>query len=195
MADKAVSQISVGSGSRHVAMTDDGSYAFVANEMSGTTSVIRTSDRTNLANVATGVGSWFPIVLPNSSYCYVVKNAASGGLSKVRTSDQTLITTIATGSHPQYGAVTADGSFIYVANVNSGTVSVVNTDTDTVAATISLGATTRPLFVAINPNGSFAYVTRNTNPGYVSVINTSSNAAIATVTVGSNPVFVAVRPF
>jgi YVTN family beta-propeller protein len=71
-----------------------------------------------------------------------------------------------------------------VANHIGDTVSVINTATNTVVATVPASG---PVGVAVNPAGTFAYVA-NQNNGTVSVINTATNTVVATVPVGTTPV-------
>ncbi len=80
----------------------------------------------------------------------------------------------------------------YVAN-GSGTVSVIDTTTNTVIATITIGAGTGPQGVAITPDGTRVYVS-DFGSNHVSVISTATNTVTATVTVGSNPRGVAITP-
>src|SRR6266404_2960716 len=65
----------------------------------------------------------------------------------------------------------------YITNNASATVSVIDTATNTVTATIHVGS--NPLGVAVSPDGSKVYVTNN-NDGSVSVIDTATNAVTAT---------------
>jgi YVTN family beta-propeller protein len=81
--------------------------------------------------------------------------------------------------------VTPDGSKVYVTNVNSNTVSVIDTATNTVIATIPVGTT--PQGVAVTPDGSKVYVA-NSDSNTVSVIDTATNTVSATTPVGSYPV-------
>ncbi|SFC28885.1 Por secretion system C-terminal sorting domain-containing protein [Flexibacter flexilis DSM 6793] len=81
--------------------------------------------------------------------------------------------------------------YAYVPNGFANTVSVINTSTNAVTATISVGST--PLGVAVNPAGTRAYIS-NQNSNSLSVINTSTNTVMATVTVGSTPQNVVVSP-
>src|SRR5215831_313246 len=81
--------------------------------------------------------------------------------------------------------------FAYVTNINSNTVSVIATATNTVVATVPVG--TNPFGVAITPDGTHAYVT-NGSSDTVSVIATATNTVVATVSVGSLPVGVAITP-
>src|SRR6266852_4390768 len=73
----------------------------------------------------------------------------------------------------------------YITNQNSSTVSVIDTATDTVIATIPVGL--NPFGVAVSPDGSKVYVT-NLSAGTVSVIDTATNTVSATISnVGSPP--------
>jgi YVTN family beta-propeller protein len=70
----------------------------------------------------------------------------------------------------------------YVANQNSNNVSVIDTATNTVVATVAVG--TFPFGVALTPDGTRAYVT-NQNSNNVSVVDIATNTVVATVAVGS----------
>lgn len=82
------------------------------------------------------------------------------------------------------------GSRAYVANVRSDSISVIDTSTNTVLATVMVGA--NPVHVAVAPNGA-AYVT-SAGANSVSVIDTATNTVVATVPVGAQPVDVTVTP-
>jgi YVTN family beta-propeller protein len=69
--------------------------------------------------------------------------------------------------------------------VIGNSVSAIDTATNSVVATIAVGA--NPSDIAISPDGKTAYVT-NAGSNTVSVINTSTNVVTTTVTVGTNPV-------
>ena len=104
-----------------------------------------------------------------------------------------MLTTIGVGVDPFGVAVTPDGSRAYIANENYtspqsvGSVSVIDTTTNTVTATIDFGSGKAPNDVAVSPDGTRAYVT---NAGYgnsVSVIDTATNTVIDTIAVGVQP--------
>ena len=88
-------------------------------------------------------------------------------------------------------AITPDGNRAYVTSPGEGTVSVIDTATNTVVATIPVGV--GPIGVAITPDGTRAYVT-NGDSNTVSVIDTATNTLVATVPVGVRPVAVAITP-
>ncbi len=81
--------------------------------------------------------------------------------------------------------------FAYISNYGSNNVSVIDTATNTVVATVAVGA--NPEGVAVNPAGTRAYVT-NFVSNNVSVIDTAANTVVATVAVGISPTGVAVNP-
>jgi YVTN family beta-propeller protein len=62
-------------------------------------------------------------------------------------------------------------------NINSNTVFVIDTATNTVIATIPVGLF--PVGVAITPDGTRAYVTNQDHT--ISVVNTATNSVIATI--------------
>jgi YVTN family beta-propeller protein len=55
-----------------------------------------------------------------------------------------------------YETITPDGTTAYVVNAKSSSVSVIDTGTNTVKATVAVG--TKPQRVAITPDGASAYV-------------------------------------
>ena len=95
------------------------------------------------------------------------------------------------------GAIWTDGecrcqaNFVYVANPDDDNVLVIDTATNTVGQTISVGVF--PRAVAVSPDGSTVYVA-NENDGTVSVIDTVINTVGQTISVGMLPVSVAVSP-
>ena len=75
---------------------------------------------------------------------------------------------MAVGTNPQDVTYSPDGRYVYTANVDSNTVSVVDTETRTVTATIP---TDSPTSIAVLPNGRAAYVT-NLDTGTLTVLDT-----------------------
>lgn len=81
--------------------------------------------------------------------------------------------------------------FAYIANAFSNTVSVLDTATNVIVATVPVGIA--PRGVAVTPTGDFVYIT-NANSETVSVIATNTNTVVATIRVGATPWGVAVTP-
>ena len=104
-------------------------------------------------------------------------------------------TPIPVGKYPVGLAVSPNGSDLVVTNSNEGTggtVSVINTHTDTVAATLPVGQD--PQGVTISPDGLTAYVANNDNSGAVSVVSLATNTVTGALNALSFPVGVAVGP-
>ena len=78
----------------------------------------------------------------------------------------------------------------YIANFGSDTVSVIDTPSNTVVATVNVG--TQPYAVAVTPDGKQAYVANC--GGDVFVIATSNNTVSSKVVVGGCPYDVAITP-
>ena len=89
-------------------------------------------------------------------------------------------TTITVGTSPVDVAVTGSGSRAYVSNYYDNTVSVIDTNTNTVIKTISVGAS--PYNLAASPDGTRVYVA-NQKANTVSVIDTNTNMVVATIAV------------
>ena len=81
--------------------------------------------------------------------------------------------------------------FAYITNSGSNNVSVIDTATNTVKATVSVGY--NPLGVAVTPDGTKIYVVNEYN-NTLSVINTATNNITSTVNVGNDPWGIAVTP-
>ncbi len=81
--------------------------------------------------------------------------------------------------------------FAYTTNQGSSSVSVIDTATNTVVATVPVGS--GPFGLEVTPDGAFVYVA-NVGSNSVSVIDTATNAVMATVPVGDFPRAVALTP-
>src|SRR5919109_313127 len=79
--------------------------------------------------------------------------------------------------------ITRAAPFCYVTLVE-GNVSVIDTATKAVVATIPVAA--NPVGVAVAPDGKHLYVTQVVPSGSVSVIDTLANAVTATIAVGKD---------
>jgi len=111
--------------------------------------------------------------------------------------------TIPVGGSPFGVAATPDGSKVYVANDSvPGTVSVIDTTTNTVVGSTGIGLqivdSASPVGVAVAPDGSKVYVATVIRTGRgsagVSVIDTTTNAVITTIPVFRSNTGVAVTP-
>ena len=84
-----------------------------------------------------------------------------------------------------------DGSRVYISASDDDAVQVLDTATDTIVNTISVG--NDPWGVAVSPDGSRVYVANRLGDS-VSVIDTTTDTVVATVSVGNDPRIPAVTP-
>lgn len=102
-------------------------------------------------------------------------------VSVINLNTASLITTITVGTGPRGVTLNPAGTKVYVANLTSGTVSVIDVATNTVTKTIT-GVGAGAWGVAFSPDGSRAYVSHYNNPGPVTVIDTGTETVLTTWT-------------
>jgi YVTN family beta-propeller protein len=164
--------IPVGQQPGRVAFTPDGGRAYITNFGSDTVSVL--GSRLGAETIRVGRQPSVVAITPNGRFAYV--------------------TTVQVGDRPTGLAVTPDGRRVYVADQAAGTVSVIDTASNTVAATVRAS---EPAAVAVSPDGRYAYVTNfgvGIGPGNVSVIDTANNTVTATIPTGVTPGSIAISP-
>ena len=150
-------------------------------------------DRTTLSTISR---IWFDNV-PHEPIWAARRLYMSGGAGEVLVLDQSaqLVTTIRTGIDQWIAgmAATLDGSRIYVTSAESGSVSVIDTTTNTVTATIDVGGSASDIAVA--PDGSRIYVMHRTVRGTVTVIEAVLPLRYleVKVTAGSAPAWLVTR--
>jgi len=139
------------------------------------------------ANLGCGHGNEL-VVDTRNVFAYVTNtddNTVSGYSLNTTTGDLTPIGVTSTGHSPRSVAaqvrLNSGRRFAYVANSVGNSVSVINTATDMVTATIPL---TAPQRIAITPSGRFVWVTNNSSN--IEVIDTAFNVVSDTVPLGSS---------
>ncbi|MGP4090628.1 protein kinase domain-containing protein [Streptomyces sp. KR55] len=114
---------------------------------------------------------------------------AAGGvgiyLAQSGSSDPERVASIQVGKSPMGVAVSQDGRWSYVANLGSGSVSVIDTATNSTEDPIPVGKD--PQGVAVSPDKRLVYVT-NRGSDSVSVIDTLTNREDSSIPVSSTPV-------
>ena len=187
--------VPVGTGPEGVAVSPDGSRAYVTNINYGglgTVSVIDTAINKVSATVPVGY-KYSPLgvaVTPDGTKAYVADRDINY-VSVIDTGTKTITATVNVGKEPWEIAVSPDGKKVYVANHLSNTISVIDTAINTVTATVNVGI--GPRGVAVDPNGTKVFVT-NGESNNVSVIDTATNTVNASMPVGRYPLGIAVSP-
>jgi YVTN family beta-propeller protein len=119
-----------------------------------------------------------------------VTNQLDNTASVIDGATHKIVATVRVGVSPAQMAVSPDRKSVYIANTGSDTVSVLNTDNDTIARTIALPRGSRPVDVAVNPNGRYLY-TADGGSNRVSVLDTRTARVVGSVRVGTQPLSVA----
>ena len=130
--------------------------------------------------------------IPEGSKAYV-SNTDGGSVSVVDLVTRTEIGLIEVGSEPRASALTPSGQRLLVVNRFSDNVSVIDTETDTVIATIPITGS-EPYNIVVSPNGTRAYVVCK-GSDTVNVLNLATNAEIDSIDlVGDSPEGIAITP-
>lgn len=178
-----------------VAISADGSNAFVCLTRQDYLVTVNLATTNITKSILVGVAPWDVVLSPDGNTAYVsnwggrhpVKGdlvgssinepivvdergvAASGTVSVVDLSSNTEVMEIATGLHPSAEALSQDGSTLYVANANSDTVTVINTQMRAVQETIvmkpdpALPTGSACDGLALSPDGKQLYVANGGN--------------------------------
>jgi YVTN family beta-propeller protein len=175
--------ITVGMAPASLAITPDGNFVYVinyvdGNPFTGTISIINTRTNTVVPPTITGFSGPFGIAItPDGNYAYVTNfgsnNFAPYGttVSVVNLNTNTIVNTVTLGIQPSGIAITPDGRYAYASNYNSlyagvsftdlvagqGTVNIIDIASNMVIPPI-IAVDQAPDYIAINANGTFAYV-------------------------------------
>lgn len=202
-----ITTILVGQDPNNLVINPDGTRVYVTNHSSNTVSVIDTATNEVIATID-AMKDDSPDILINPSgtrvyvtsgyekfvsaeydkyHNYVTKYESS--LNVIDTSVNNVIARI-----PIEGDVyiiNPSGSIIYASNWDDGNIKIIDTSTNSIAATIAVSDVSDEGInsMAISPDGTKVYATVSVTdfPGRVSVIDANRNTVIATIPVGNNP--------
>jgi DNA-binding beta-propeller fold protein YncE len=148
------------SGPDSISVTPDGSliYYGMVNEPALTAGTLDVISATNYSIVKTIQFANYPYIYtsfsPDGKYAYIVESASNGNsnLLTLYTSNYVISNTLSLPVNSITGAVTADGKYIYIPqNNNPGTITVVNTISDQLVATIDTNTGGQPQDVTLTP--------------------------------------------
>lgn len=179
-----------------VVFTGDGKEALVTDYATRQLTVIDALTDTVAQELAVTGEAWGTAISPDGTRAYVANSDGTGvsvvnfvnGVGTVSGTD------LATGNGPVDVAFDPVGHQALVTNRNPGTVSVIDSQTNTVTQTLTVGSDADG--VAYSPDGTKAYVA-NHNDDSVSVINFAAGVgtvASSTITVGTSPSEIAFSP-
>lgn len=199
--DAIIATVNVGDWPKGVAVNPSGTRVFVTNSISSNVSVIDTSNNAVISTIAVGMSPIGIVVHPSGARVYAV-NSGSNTVSVIDTKNNSIISAVpivspirakgvalASAIPPDLPglvciAVNPSGTRLYVTHSEYKTVSVIDTGTNDVIATINVGEL--PKGVAVNPSGTRAYVA-NSGSNTVSVIDTGGNTVTTAIGTGHSP--------
>ncbi len=187
-----------------VAVHPHGTRVCVVNASSPASNVSVIDTATNRVTNIFGLGAnaLTIAVLPDGSKAYV-PSKSDNTLSVIDTATNTVTNTIAVGNEPFSVAVHPADTAVYTADEGlilcspgcvtfPASVLVIDPATNTVVTTIPVPLAT--IGIAVHPDGSKVYASRDSNPGEVAVIDTATNTVTTTITVGNGTRSLAVHP-
>ena len=186
--------IPVGDGPSAIAITPDGTRAYVVNSNSDSVSVIDLATNSTVgAPIPVGDGPSAIAITPDGTRAYLaIRN--TNRVSMIDTRTNTVVgPPVGVGSLPQGIAITPNGTRVYVSNdLPDHTMSVIETSTNTtVGLPIPIG--NRPGVSAITPDGARAYIPRFSGSS-VAVLDLRANTVVGSIPVGAGPAAVAITP-
>jgi YVTN family beta-propeller protein len=123
------------------ALTPDGARLYVANTRANSVFSIDTATFLVSTPIAVGTGPGYIAISQDGSLAYVVNEvpnlSSNGSLSVISTASNNVSAIIPLGLGPIMPAITPDGSKVFVSNIGEDSISVINTSTNTVTATIT----------------------------------------------------------
>jgi YVTN family beta-propeller protein len=183
-ANTVVASVPIVGGATDVTVNPTGTRAYATGGLFGTHSVIDTTTNSIVGTVPIVGGG--VAINPAGTYAYVI---GPNAIEVIDLATNGVITAVPLAGVPQDVAFNPSGTRAYVAASPGGNVSVIDTATHTIIATVAVGD---PKAVAVNPAGTLLYVTDSSGDKLV-VISTALNTVINTVAVGNEPTALAIK--
>jgi YVTN family beta-propeller protein len=193
---KAASVINIGTGKvehiipvgrepEGVGVTPDGEQFYVTCETGGEVFAIDAASYKVVGHFTVPVRPRSVDFLSNAPIGFI-PSESKGQLNVIDTVTSKVVKTIdlPAGSRPMKVKVAPDGSKVYVSDGRSGTVSVLDTQTYALLATIKVGA--RPWGIALSPDGRYLF-SANGPSNDVSVVDLATNKEVTRVKAGEGP--------
>lgn len=177
--------IAVGMEPAEVTMSSSGTYAFVANGMSNTVTVIRVADKSVVKTIPVGedpVGAW-----PGADGRMYVDNEKGQSISVIDVGTLTVVETVRLGFTPGYAAYHPTRNELWVSQAGTGNKVVIFERMN--GGWMKTGEVTTGLdahAIAFTKDGSTAYIT-NQGAATVSVVNVEKRTKLKDIAVGQKP--------
>ena len=165
-----IKEINSGSMPRGLSFTNDGARLFVVNSESDTLSVIDTDKQEVIKTISVGDNPQYVALNPDETLAYVT-NMNSNTISIVDAQVIEVISEIPVGNGPNGIAFSADGGDLsYVSNRRGNDLSIINTRSNNISATLSSGGVGPNELVVRKPDIEIVRTEENNNNNSSSVI-------------------------
>lgn len=138
-----VSTVPVGLDPEAVAVQPAGTFVYVTNHGGDTVSVLDTVTSAVVATIPVGSGPAGLAVHPAGTFVYVANNGRLGHMDRtvsvIAAASSTVVATISVGRSPHDVAMHPTGAFVYVTTDGDHAISVLDTGTNAVVATVPVG--------------------------------------------------------
>ncbi|MFL6409799.1 MAG: hypothetical protein ACJ71K_00965 [Nitrososphaeraceae archaeon] len=185
----------LGQGVFAIAYDSENGKVYVTNISAGTVSIIDGNTNQVIATIPVGGSPTAIAFNPNNENIYVADGV--NRVDVINPVTNIIIASVIVGNEPSGIAFDSHNGNMYVTNFMSGTVSVVDTRTNTVTATISMPSGSSPSGVVFDSSNSEIYVTNFFQTGtgaggvggagVVSVIDDDTNTIVDSLLVDSAP--------
>ena len=176
-----------------IAISPDGSTAYVGGRFTDTLTPVNLADNSVLPTINLNEPQSVDqiAITPDGRFAYVVDGGVSESITPVNLVTRSVGTPISVGALPVGITLTPDGRFALVAidGGSANTVAEVNLSSNTVEKSFVVGRD--PYSIAVTPDGSRAYVT-NAGSDSVTPINLTSGQVGAPIAVGRTPEGIAI---
>jgi YVTN family beta-propeller protein len=170
-------------GAHDLALTRDGRTLFVTNLLSGTVTVVDTTNFEIIATIPTGNRA-HSLALTNDERQLWVVNIGENNISVIDIERLRILGTISAGRLPGHVRFSKDGRYAYVTSQEDGRVIVIDTSNHQTVKSIAVGKL--PHFIITSPDGQYLWG-GNTGGREVYVIDMAKNERVGWIDVGSKP--------
>jgi PQQ-dependent catabolism-associated beta-propeller protein len=146
-----------GSDPERLAVSPDGGLLYCSNEDGAGASVLDVRTAKVIATIPTGIEPEGVAVSPDGRWLYVTAET-SNTVTIIDARRKTPVKNILVGARPRFSIFAPDGLRVYVTSETAGTMTVIDAHTQTVARTVALGTDSKPVGIAVSPDGRWAYV-------------------------------------
>jgi len=186
-----------GTDPEQLAISDDGTRLYVANEDAATASIVDVASGDIVAHVKIGDEPEGVKIRPDGKVVYVTSEE-DGAIFAIDTATNTLLARIPVGHRPRGIGFLPDGSRAYITLENDGALALVDAQKHKFIKLVPLkgeGKTPkpRPMGIAVHPDGSAIYVTTGSF-GKLFFLDPKTNASTGDLEVGQRPWGVALMP-